>query len=210
MPQPISKAASEVSISIANGGQRIGKHNPKLGLLGMEVIASWSNVESFLMRFYIELLGGAADLAATAYLALEARSARSAVITAVARARLDADHVRLLEAILAVAKSAQRGRDRIAHWTWGYSRDIPDAVLLADPKDLHSDPDPRADIPREKVLVYKQPDFEELIRANDRLCGFCLRFLFILQNHPSSTDGQLFARLSMEPEIRERLGPRPA
>jgi hypothetical protein len=116
MPQPLSRVAPTATLLIANAGMRpLTTHNPKLGLMAMEAIISWSNVETFLLDLYVQLLGGVQEMAVIAYLALEQQSAKTAVIQAIAKEKLSEENQKLLNAILAVSKTAQKGRDKLAH-----------------------------------------------------------------------------------------------
>lgn len=169
----------------------------------MESIATWSNVESFLLNLYLELLGGAGDRAAIAYLAIETQSAKTQAIRAVAEQVLSPEHLNLLEAILAVAKSAQKSRDKLAHHVWGFSPDLSDALLLIDPRVAARQKDIR-DF-NKSVMVYRENDFIDIIERNNRICGWGLTFQFILGDHPANREGELYDELCAEPEIREKL-----
>lgn len=166
----------------------------------MSAIASWSSVEFVLLKTYVTLLGGPTEKAATAYLALEAQSAKSAAILAVANRFLSEDMCRVLKAVLRELKTNQKRRDKLAHHLWGWDPRIPGVLLLADPRDVAMDPNLR-----EQVFTYDTRDFEDIIRANRRLFGHILKFNLILAGHPSNADGSLFSQLCAEPEIQERL-----
>jgi hypothetical protein len=200
MPQPLSRVLPNAGVWIGNVGDYPLARHPGLALLAAEVIASWSNVEAFMLRLFVELMGGSADIAATVFLALENQSAKTAAINAASR-RLPEEQRRLLHALLAIAKTQQKSRDKIAHWTWGDSPQLPDALLLLDPRTSVTDDR----LSNDDVYVYKERDFVEIIRANERLAGFGMTFKFILMGHVANGDGQLFAQLCDEPEIRERL-----
>jgi hypothetical protein len=196
MPQPISRVRPDANIRMAIAGERPLTHNPRIGLLAMEAIISWSNVEAFMLKMYQQLLGGPNEIAAVAYLALEAQSAKIAMIHAVARHKLEAKYYDLLQAILRCVRTGQRHRDKLAHWTWGYSPQLPDGFLLRDPKSTN-------DLDRDNIFVYKEADFVNIIENNDKLCRYGLRFHFILVGQ--NEDDRIYHELCSEPEIRERL-----
>lgn len=200
MPQPLSKVSSEANVIMCNAGDRPLKHNPTLGLLAMESIISWANVEQFMLNTYLDMMGGPKELAATAYLSLEIQSAKISVINAISREILTDEMQALLAAILKIAKSAQKSRDKLAHHIWGYSPEIPDGFLLVHPKDFLAD---RLD--RDAIYVWKQADFESVIRLNDRLCDFGATFSQIFHPPPWTSADALYRELCAEPEIRERL-----
>ncbi|MCO6388642.1 hypothetical protein [Aliihoeflea sp. 40Bstr573] len=175
--------------------------NPALGLLAMEAIASWSNVENFLLGLYLELLGGAGDRAAIAYLAIETQSAKTQAINAVARSVLSDEHSRLLAAILAVAKTSQKSRDKLAHHVWGFSPDLPAALLLIDPRVAARETEPEEY--RKHVMVYRELDFREIIDLNNRICGWGLDLRFILMGHVANGNGAIYDALCAEPEFEK-------
>ncbi len=205
MPQPLSRVNPNTGILIANAGMRPTplQQRPALALLAIDSIASWTNVETFMLNLFVSMLGGPTDTAARIYLALETQSAKSAAIS-VAAMSLSDDKQRILRAVLAVAKSKQKARDKLAHWAWGVAPAIEDGILLVNPRALI-----HQEIDRENVFVYKEQDFLNIIAQNERLCGFCQLLKFILGDHIGNRDGMLYAQLSGEPEIRERLN-RPA
>ena len=90
-----------------------------------------------MLDMYVELMGGPKETAAIAYLSIEIQSAKIAIINAVARDKLEPRYFQLLTDIFSIAKTAQKTRDKIAHWTWGYSKQLPNAFLLANPAIMH-------------------------------------------------------------------------
>jgi hypothetical protein len=147
-------------------------------------------------------MGGSQDLAAVSFLAQETQSAKKAAIDAVAKYVLDEKLFQLLQAILKASKPGQSGRDKLAHWTWGYSPSIPDGFLLADPRKKHTALD------KSLIYVYKKQDFFDIIKLNDDLCGFGLSFSDILSGHPANKEDELYHKLCAEPVLRDLL-PRP-
>lgn len=202
MPQPLSKVAPHANVFIGNVGDRPLARHPQLALLTIEAIASWSNVENFMLGLFIQLLGGNESLASDVFLSLEAQSAKTAAIQAAANFVLknEPEKIKILKAILSMAKTNEKSRNKLAHWVWGDSPDIQDALLLINPKTTTI-----YDLDRSEIFVYREQDFASIIQANDRLCGFGLSFKFVLMNHVANRDGSLFRELSAEPEIRERL-----
>jgi hypothetical protein len=203
MPQPLSRVMPGASVIMCNAGDRPLKHNPELGFLAMEAIISWSNVERFMLNMYLELMGGSQDLAAVSFLAQETQSAKKAAINAVAKHVLDEKCFELLQAILEASKPGKSGRDKLAHWTWGYSPNIPDGFLLADPRNTHTDLD------KNLIYVYKKQDFLNIIKLNDELCGFGLRFRWMLTGHIANKEDKLYRELCAEPLLRDKLPRRP-
>ena len=139
-----------------------------------------------MLRVFVQLMGGTAERAATVFLALETQTAKTQAINTVASS-LPGAHKEMLQALLAIARTNQKGRDRFAHWIWGDISDLPDALLLLDPRIILR----TGNIEFEDVYIYDEKDFVDIIEANDRLCGFGLLFSFILQGHPGNQGGQL-------------------
>ena len=203
MPQPLSRVLPNAGIILGNAGDRPLARHPELAVLAIEAIASWSNVEAFMLRLFMQLLGGNESLAASVFLVLENQASKTAAISAAAATALRERPAELnvLRAILSITKTNEKDRNKLAHWTWGDSPNIPDAVLLVNPRASLGELD------RSEIYVYKAQDFQSIVRANDRLCGFGLSFNFILRGHVANQNGHLLAELEAEPEIHERLAP---
>ena len=95
MPQPLSRVSPNAGVVIGNAGDRPLERHPALASVALEAIASWSNVEGFLLRLFIQLLGGNESLAASVYMALDGQSAKTnAIKAAAANALRDLDLTR--------------------------------------------------------------------------------------------------------------------
>jgi len=199
MPQPLSSFGDPGLVIIGNVGHDPFKERPDLALLVVNAIASWSNVESFHLNFFMKLLGGPGEKAADIYLALEARSARSAAIHAAAQS-LPKSHKNLLRAVLAISSSRRKIRDKMAHGIWGISSNISDALLLASPSDLiiHGH-----DL--SKIFVYRKRELQQIITDNERLVGYGQLMGFIISGNHGDQDDPIFRQLSAEAEIAEKL-----
>jgi hypothetical protein len=200
MPQPISAVRPNANIIIGNNADPTPfSQRPQLAPLAIEGIASWSTVESFMLRLYVTMCGGPEDKAAAIFLSLESQSPKSAAIQAVAKF-FPADQQALLRAILAISKTRQKHRDKLAHWVWGTSRELPDALLLVNPRTTIWD-----QINRDDVFVYTSQDFNEIINANRRLAGHISLFRMIISGHLANRNNELYDELCAVPEIREKL-----
>ena len=201
MPQPLSRVDPDAAVIVGNAGDRPLERHLALAAVALEAIASWSNVEAFLLRLFIQLLGGNESLATSVYMALEGQSAKTKAINAAATSALQArkNELGILEAILSIAKTNEKDRNKLAYWTWGDSPKLPDALLLVDPRATLGELD------RSHIYVYREQDFRSIIQANDRLCGFGLSLTFVLRDHVANRDGRLVEKLMCEPEIAERL-----
>lgn len=207
MPQPLSKVLPKCSYRIGNIGDRALSERPKLAVLAMEAIASWANVEAYLLATFIQLMGGKDNRAASVYLSLNSQAPKTQAIQAVARGVLTKEQKAVLDAILSIAKTNQPHRDRIAHGVWGVSDDLPDALLLTTNTAMHS-----SYVSKEDILVYREIDFKQIIEANDRLCGYAGTFWHVARGRrgkePKPKASDVVSLLSLVPEIQERLNRR--
>jgi hypothetical protein len=201
-PQPLSRVCSHATIILNNAGHRALSERPDLAILVSEAINSWSQVEAFLLRLFVALLGGNSALSAKIYLALEIQTAKTAALAEAVKNLSDPAKQQLVKAVVAISKTNQKHRDKLAHHVWGISPHLPDALLLADPKVFVIDGSNYSDI-----YVYRANDLREIIDANDRLCGYGMYLLRIVTDHPTNEGNRLFDELCNQPEIQERLRP---
>ena len=197
MPQPLSRVLPKAGYELGNVGFQTLRRRPSLALAAMECIASWSHVEGFFLQTYVQLAGGAEADAAAVYLAMETSTAKSEAIRVLSERKLSPDNRALMQAIIRVSKAAQKERDKLAHWSWGTSEQLPDALLLADPRKLTPD--------RKHIYVYRANDFESMRQRFDKIAGWGQLLMFILMDHPANRGGRLYARLCAEPEIASIL-----
>jgi hypothetical protein len=201
MPQPLSRVFPEANVlGLGDMPDSALCERPQLAHMIAQVIVSWSHVEGFMLKLFVTLMGGRNQIAADVFLALETQSAKIAAINAAAK-RLPENQEQLLHAILRIAKSKQRARDKIAHGSWGFSPQLPDALLLIDPRASFAESNHKHD----HIYVYRQSDFEGIIRDNAKVAGFVSNLHWIITGHVANRDGRLRDELLAEPEIRERL-----
>ena len=174
----------------------------------MEAIATWSTAESWLLNLYLELAGGNKSAAAEMFLTLESRSAKSAALNPLIH-RLDGRYQTLYRAVAKLSRSRQSARDKLAHWVWGYSAQLPDALLLADPKALAAAKpdvaDPSQNHITPHIYVYNEADFRSIIHDNEELAGYGFKFRWIVTNHISNRKDQLYHELCAQPAIADIL-----
>ena len=174
-----------------------------LARAALEVIASFATVESWMLELYLDLTGGSKTVAAEMFLTLESRSARSGAIRPLV-ARLGERYQRLYRALEKLLKTRAGERDKLAHWVWGISPHLPDALLLANPKTLATLDSLDPDI-REHIYVYRQPDFDKITAANYKLAGHGMTFRFIVMGHAANREDRLYHRLCAEPDLADIL-----
>lgn len=214
MPEKLSDVCPDAEVVFWGLGSRFLKERPALSVLAMECIASWSAVEDFLLHMYARLMEEN-SLAFETYLKFDIQTAKSQAILTAAESRLKNHPKKLsvLKAILRIAKTNQKMRDKIAHNTWGICHELPNALLLLDPRARYPKKEP-GHIDKSCIYVYREVDFENIIKANDRLCYFGFEFGYVLNDviigrprsiEESDKEGRIFSALLAEPEIQEKL-----
>lgn len=130
--QPLSRVKTD-AITVWGEPDTMARR-PDLALKIANCITHWSEIEVILGAFLAFLLHANEKAALAMYTALENRAAQVRIITAAAKSRLPAEHSAVISELLSkIIGPAMKERDRIAHWNWGYSDDLPDALLLQEP-----------------------------------------------------------------------------
>jgi hypothetical protein len=203
MPQPFLRNAPPGSNVILHSAEEaVFSKNPNLALLALSALSSWSKVEMSLLRVFVQLMGGAESLSASIYSSLETQTAKNAAISAAAKHALrdrPVEH-QLLRAVISIAKTNQKFRNKLAHWVWGYSPQVPDALLLADPRGNYGG------IHKKDIQIFKAVDFESAISANQRLETFCWQLDFVIAVAKKTPKrNSILTRLSTAPEIVDAI-----
>lgn len=134
MPQPLSSVNPRANIFIGNNNDSPSKTRPELGLAAMNVIAEWSILESFINGVFVQALGANPTQAAAIFATIRSpQGQRDAFTAAIAVSLPNEDERNIIYALLDEYERAGKPRNKIAHWTWGHSPDLPDAALLANP-----------------------------------------------------------------------------
>jgi hypothetical protein len=108
LPNPLSQVKSRATVVAGNAGRRALSQRPGLAVLAMEALGSWSNVESFLLQLFVELLGGNASIAAQVYMALPGNLAKSAALNVAIEAVTDPRVKAVLKAVIAVTRPTKK------------------------------------------------------------------------------------------------------
>lgn len=106
------------------------------------------------------------------------QTAKTQALRAAAKTKLSQEDNEVFGALLALAKSADKHRNRVAHWLWAYSEDIDDGLLFIDPaanfeflvattEQLEAGKrvieSSQADLDRKRVLVYTLADLGAVV-----------------------------------------------
>jgi hypothetical protein len=218
-PQPLSSYRNCYKYT---RGSNALENRPALAALMAQTIAVWAEVEVALGELLCEALEASAGPFAAAYQALNSSGAQNSVAVAAIRYGLDEAQGELFEAIMMVFRTAKKDRDRIAHGTWGWSEQLPDALLLTDPKirmrsraamqpwkmdgDLRTSHGngPESVIKNTEVFVYKEDDFKDVKERFHRVEAHLTRFtLSLIKDWPKAS--RIPRQLSSEPDILDAL-----
>jgi hypothetical protein len=132
MPQPLSRVKPGATVR-----QRpmILDHLPaKYAQLVAGIFSTWSLVEYRLSILLVRILGADAEPALAIFATLDAQHLRFKALEAAAKAALEEREYDVFKATINVARSVQTPRNQLAHWVWAHSPELPDALLVAEPK----------------------------------------------------------------------------
>jgi hypothetical protein len=131
MPNPLSQVKPDAHIDM---GPYAMFARPKLAALVSATIAHWSYIETTKAEILGRLLGRQKSVGIALYLAVRSPTAQRAILDdAVAECMQPVDRP-LYAAVMKAVAASQRRRNEFAHHLWGYSDDLPNALLLVDNK----------------------------------------------------------------------------
>lgn len=135
MPQPLSNISPSAEFKLATN---VLVDRPDLANPVTEIFALWAVVEQEFQILFSRIVGPDETAADAVYSILTSEGLQRTALNAVAKAKFGADSEKfeVFSAVLAVCKRAGKIRHKLAHWRWGISPDLPDALLLADPSDV--------------------------------------------------------------------------
>jgi hypothetical protein len=183
-----------------------------------QCISQWSEIEVQLGAFLGLLLHANQKAAVAMYSGVENRAAQLRLILSAAEASVPSEHFELLSALMsAVIRPAMRERDRLAHWVWGFSRELPDALLLSKPSEtldnlmkvFRSQPEiERAAVHAnfDEVFVVRDGDLDAIIKRSQAAKDHLRVAMATVWDHntPQMRDEHL-QQLSNVPEIHAAL-----
>ena len=133
MAQPLSKLSDKEKEYSIQFDPECMQQEPRLAILVAETIARWSSIENALKYILIKLLGSQARPSFAMFSTLQAISTQITAIQAAGNVALSGEDLNYFNASLAVSRSISKKRHKLAHWVWGNSPQVPDALLLGDP-----------------------------------------------------------------------------
>jgi hypothetical protein len=190
-PQPLLKLYPNAGISFTPESVI---ERPEVAAWIGQCITCWTWVETQTSRFFSLLPDLNIEAGMELYNSFGGASLKQNGIKILARSKLPRQSFEIIEALLKVIDSHQKIRDKIAHWYWGISDQIPDGLVLVDPKqillrdarikDMHLRADhPTVEdyrFPLDRVRVYRVMDlqadanaFIELAKLVNKCHGLC-------------------------------------
>lgn len=209
MPQPLSRVANKSLYHFASRQASYGVRQPvfrgheKFGLLAMECLAEWAYVEMDIVMLFSRLSGGPMRDAFQIYAALDGDGPKGAVLNAMAQLKIRPNDLALFHAVRKLSRSCRDGRNKIAHWTWGFFSERDDAILLVHPIDLINR---TTDLDLSKVEVWFVNDFTDLAQRM-RVLGTCYSLMSSLSRGDHRERDETAELLSRTPEIQALLNP---
>ncbi len=226
-PQPLSRVRPRAAVMPSPDAIAL---RPKLAPLIAEIIARWADIEANIGTVLSYVLRTEAGPIAAMLHAIISASAQMDMIHAAGSAKLFDPELETFEAVIKIARAAAKKRNAIAHHIWGYTTELPDALLLIEPeaysdmfvelqRAFEAQPTPgwvmvQADTDR--TLVYRENDFHEII-TELKVVARCTTFLINYLEPRHAARAQMYQKLCSEPlmdaalkSIRNSRQPRPA
>jgi hypothetical protein len=206
------------------------KGEPELATLVATIIGKWAHVEHQLAILMVHMLGANQSPAIAMFSALTSSMNQLIALKAAARAKLTGDDLDAFSAVVKVADSVGKQRHKLAHWLWGRSKDVPGALLLANPESFFErhvelervalmgglygvgakGVDPmefmrKLGFDHSSILVYRKGDLERLLRDMSEGLSCVSLFNVNVDPHWTGTRDEVFRRLSKLRLFQEAL-----
>lgn len=216
MPQPLSKLLKRDSEWSIQFEPEVLQKQQEMAAKIAEIIARASAFDQALSQVLVQVLHASPEPAFAMYgEVMDARN-RRAMILAAAKCALSAEDFEILEVASAVIKSQVDIRNKFAHWLWGACKQIPDGLLLVDPRYLlnhsrtyqqaHLDLEETGFSPEkhehfmeamrfdfEKIYVYRDADFDEILRDYKEAQLIIGNLVFILSPQARMLDERMLS-----------------
>lgn len=187
---------------------------PEIAKLVAEAVAQWSEVECLQGTLLAYIIDAEPQTAGAMYLALNAANAREALLNSAAQTKMSVREYDVFCAVMAYVRSTAKQRNRLAHWCWATSLDIPkDTLLLIDPAsrisyEANFQAGPQNYKPHDdrEIFVVSRDDISRIVR--DIVCArsYLGRMAGMMwKANTQEKRDELRRSLSAEPAIRQFL-----
>lgn len=132
-PQPIDKVSSKAEFILTTEAL---VDRPMLSNIVTQIFALWTVAEQEFQVLFSRMVGPDERVSEAVFSALQSEGIQRSAMTAAAKVKFGngSDQYTAFKAVINVYLSASKIRHKLAHWRWGVSPQMPDALLLADPK----------------------------------------------------------------------------
>lgn len=143
-------------------------------------------------------------MAAEVYLALNSSTAKMQAVQAAAEVALaEAPRQKaIFSAILKVINTHSKGRNKIAHGTFGLVEELPGVLAWVDPVETIKLGD---GLNFDKVFIYTKDELEKIINAHYQICAIGQNFSYILRNHVANQFGQIERELVLNDLLKPNI-----
>jgi hypothetical protein len=214
--QPLSRVKD---IRFTNWGQSHAMIlRPSISSKVAQYIAHWAEIETRLGMFLALLLHANEQAILAMYMGVENRAAQLRMINSAAEAVLPKEHNDVISIFLTTEITpAQKYRDKLAHWCWGYSDELPDSLLIRHPrfhiadvaKSLKSQASHGiADVPADhtEIFVVREPDMDRSLSDLAETETSLRMAMATVWDHNSPLEhAEYLQKLSNTPRIRAGL-----
>jgi len=219
MPQPFKSRLPDWETNPAYYFHDIGlKSRPNIARAVGVCIAAAANCELQIFRLYLSLMGEKANVALAMLETIRGRDARVKVTKKIARVViLDDVTLDVFNAAISMALSTLSQRDKLAHWTWGYTDSLPEDGLACDPRELLEDdsllltayandePRPNVGDVCNHIVVYTEKELDqlaaELLQADNMIDLFRRYF----HEHDATTKETILQLIQSNPFAKDRI-----
>lgn len=187
-------------------------------MLAARIVANAAALDAYLSGLLVSFMGSKAKPTFAMFEAIH-QTAKTQALRAAAKTMLTQDDHDMFLALLALAKSADKHRNRFAHWLWAYSEDIDDGLLLIDPAanfevlvsaNANLEEGRRivtnslVELDRKRVLVYSLADLSAVVTDYTTLRDWFIAFNQHIHPH-LERDEWLYRSMLAAPAFREAL-----
>jgi hypothetical protein len=212
--QPLSRVRKNAIVRF--GSDDVMTKCPAVATRIADCISAWTNIESFFGLFLGLALHSKPNTTLKMYMALENRAAQLRLIESVAQSELSKEQFDVFAILMEkYLRPVMKSRDKLAHWCWGYSPDLPNDLLLISPDEFllyhyESIHKGRADMDDDIIFVITEKYLTRLRRDMRTAGGFFAMLMKAIG--PIGTkvpqDATALDRLSSHPEIAKHLAAR--
>lgn len=113
----------------------VGRQRKKIHVQISRAISIWSSIESLTSNIIMNALGADVIVGAEMFLSITSAPAANAVLKTAVRLGIKPKYAELFNALWTINGELIEERHKLAHWILGFSKEVPNALLLFNPKD---------------------------------------------------------------------------